>query len=244
MGHAALSWMCSASRVGAQPDGLGAGAVPEHADHARLREPGMHLDAERAQLVGDIRTRGRLLERSFRMRVRWWRHVFISGASAVTSGTSFMGTPARDRRWRRQAAMVAQRTPRCPGVECASPRSLVRSCPPMPPLSTYSSSAPASMVRASPATRPAAPRGAPRRTGRHRVRDLAVEHQADPRGLRYLEYYEFRLVRESLSEARSCCIRRRTRPAAAVRAAARAAPAAGVDDPRRSVHVRPTCRGA
>ena len=54
-------------------------------------------------------------------------------------------------------------------------------------------------------------------------------------GLRYLEHYEFRLVAEALRE-REVLLQARAAPdrAADVRAAARAAPAAGVDDPRRA----------
>ncbi len=58
-------------------------------------------------------------------------------------------------------------------------------------------------------------------------------------GLRYLEHYEFRLVAEALSE-REVLLQDRAahHRAAAIRAAARAAPAAGMDDPLRPVSVR------
>ncbi len=46
--------------IGAQADRLAAGAGAEHADDAGLREPGVHLEPERAQLVRD-EGRGRLL---------------------------------------------------------------------------------------------------------------------------------------------------------------------------------------
>ncbi len=66
-------------------------------------------------------------------------------------------------------------------------------------------------------------------------------------GLRYLEYYEFSLVRKALAE-REVLLRERAahHVAAALRDAARPGHAAGVDDPRRPVPVRPpgAARGA
>ncbi len=65
-------------------------------------------------------------------------------------------------------------------------------------------------------------------------------HQADPCGLRYLEYYEFRLVREALME------RERLLAAAphiirpALRAAARCLRAPGLDGAHGAVSVRPS----
>ena len=58
-------------------------------------------------------------------------------------------------------------------------------------------------------------------------------------GLRYLEYYEFRLVAESLAE-REVLLQAGAahHRAAAVRAAARAASAARLDDPRRALPLR------
>ena len=62
-------------------------------------------------------------------------------------------------------------------------------------------------------------------------------------GLRYLEHYEFRLVARGARRARGPAARRAAHHrAAAVRAAARAAPAAEVDDPRRAVPLRPARR--
>ena len=59
-------------------------------------------------------------------------------------------------------------------------------------------------------------------------------------GLRYLEHYEFRLVAESLAEREVMLPRGAARRLAArIRLAARAAPAAALDDPDRPLHVRP-----
>ena len=55
--------------VGAQADRVSAGSAAKHADDAGLRESGVHLEPERAQLVGDERARSRLLERGLRVRV-------------------------------------------------------------------------------------------------------------------------------------------------------------------------------
>ena len=66
-------------------------------------------------------------------------------------------------------------------------------------------------------------------------------------GLRYLEYYEFSLVRKALAE-REVLLQERAahHVAAALRDAARPRHAAGVDDPRRPVPLRPpgAARGA
>ena len=59
-------------------------------------------------------------------------------------------------------------------------------------------------------------------------------------GLRYLEHYEFSLVRKALGRARGAAQERAAHhAAAALRDAARPVDAAGVDDPRRPVPVRP-----
>ena len=66
-------------------------------------------------------------------------------------------------------------------------------------------------------------------------------------GLRYLEYYEFSLVRKALAE-REVLLQERAahHVAAALRDAARPVDAAGVDDPHRPVPLRPpgAARGA
>ena len=66
-------------------------------------------------------------------------------------------------------------------------------------------------------------------------------------GLRYLEYYEFSLVRKALQE-REVLLQERAahHVAAALRDAARPVDAAGLDDPHRPVPVRPpgAARGA
>jgi len=60
-------------------------------------------------------------------------------------------------------------------------------------------------------------------------------------GLRYLEYYEFRLVREALIEREVLfCARRRTSSGAALRAAALAASSDRLDDLARIAVVRPS----
>ena len=64
-------------------------------------------------------------------------------------------------------------------------------------------------------------------------------------GLRYLEYYEFRLVAEALAEREVLLANRAAHHRAArVRAAARAASAARVDDPHRTLPVRSPGRPA
>ena len=55
--------------VGAQADRVGAGSAAKHADDAGLRESRVHVEPERAQLVGDERARRRFLERGLRVRV-------------------------------------------------------------------------------------------------------------------------------------------------------------------------------
>ena len=62
-------------------------------------------------------------------------------------------------------------------------------------------------------------------------------------GLRYLEYYEFRLVGEALAEREVLlAIAPHLVQPLGLRAAARAAPASGVDDPHRSLSLRPSRR--
>jgi hypothetical protein len=55
--------------IGAQADRVGAGADAKHADDAGLRESRVHLEPERAQLVGNEGARSRLLEGGLRVRV-------------------------------------------------------------------------------------------------------------------------------------------------------------------------------
>ena len=55
--------------VGAQADRAGAGSAAKHADDARLRESRVHVEPERAQLVGDEALVRGLLERGLGVRV-------------------------------------------------------------------------------------------------------------------------------------------------------------------------------
>ncbi len=55
--------------VGAQADRVVAASAAKHADDAGLGEPGMHVQADRFELVDDERARRRFLERRFGVRV-------------------------------------------------------------------------------------------------------------------------------------------------------------------------------
>jgi hypothetical protein len=55
--------------IRAQTDRIRTGPATKHADDAGLRKPRVHLEPERAQLVGDEGGRGHLLERRFGLRV-------------------------------------------------------------------------------------------------------------------------------------------------------------------------------
>ena len=55
--------------VRAQADRVLPGSAAQGADDARLREPRVHVESERAQLVGDKGAGLRLFERGFGMRV-------------------------------------------------------------------------------------------------------------------------------------------------------------------------------
>ena len=99
-----------------------------------------------------------------------------------------------------------------------------RRCPHEAPidLTIWPSSVAASTAPASRATPPARTFGAALERD-DLPRATSSEHQAIHGGLRYLEYFEFRLVREALPSARSCCASRRISSSRCVRPAARAA---------------------
>ena len=87
------------------------------------------------------------------------------------------------------------------------------------------------------------PVGAAGRAGRPRRAHVVVEHQADPRRAALSRALRVPARRRGARRARGAAARRAApHRAAGVRAAARAAPAAGLDDPRRSLPLRPPRR--
>ena len=56
--------------IGTQANRRGRPSVAQHADHAGAGKPGVHIEAERAQLIGNEGARRRLLEGGLRMRVQ------------------------------------------------------------------------------------------------------------------------------------------------------------------------------
>ena len=110
--------------------------------------------------------------------------VAMSGTSAATSGTTFMGAP-----WRpdRRSGILAQRAPAesdpaSPALELRrSPRTLPADAIPSAGVRPARHRRRHQRRRHRARRRGARPQGAAGRAGRHRVGHVAVEHEADPR---------------------------------------------------------------
>ena len=165
------------------------------------RQPRRAPRGRRAQLVGD-ESRGRLLlERGLRVGVEVVAPGLHVGHQRGDFGTDVHGGPGNVDGRHRSAIRLARRE----RGATAALRIDAEDRPAMPSprdkLSISPSSAPASTARASPAT----PRGAASRCcWSSRTTSPRATSQWSTKlihgGLRYLEHYEFRLVRESLAE--------------------------------------------
>ncbi len=234
--------MCSASRSARRPTASFAGAVAQDADDAGLRQSAMDLEPERLELVGDERGRLRLLERGLGMRMDVVAPAAHVGVERGDFGNDVHGASGGGRTSYRNAARAAS------APHAALLQSGARICNPhdpcrLPHLRSARHRWRHQRRRHRARRRGPRPVGAAGRAGRPRGAHVVVEHQADPRRAALPRVFRIPAGRGGAAGARSaarqCAAHHRT---ARVRAAARGAPAPGVDDPHGALPLRPSGR--